>query len=250
MPDPGDTTLSVCVEAYNEVGNLRGAVAELVDTLAPALSMLQVIIVDDGSTDGTAEVADALAREYAQVEVVHHATNHGIGAAFRSAVSVATQEYFTDFPGDHENSADEILALLKHAGPGTLAVAMYRDTGTRAWYRRVISRLFVWSVNVLSGTRVQYYNGLTVYPCAAIKSIALQSNGFVYSSEAIIRLRRRGYQHVMVPYELRGRDSGASKALTLRSLRCVACELLGVIISVRFGRDAKETHAAGADSGE
>src|SRR4051812_18534567 len=76
--------------AHNEEANLRGLVEEALETLPGLAERFEVVIVDDGSRDDTARIADELAGAYGQVRAVHHPTNLGYGAALRSGFAAAT----------------------------------------------------------------------------------------------------------------------------------------------------------------
>lgn len=208
--------VSVCVEAYNEEATLRAAVEDLQGVLGPHVRTLEIIIVNDGSGDATGAVAEELARRHRNVRVIHHARNLGIGASFRDGLAAARCEYFTDFPGDHENRAEEIFALLERLEPDTLTVTYYHDT--RPLVRRVISRMYTGVLNLLMGTRLRYYNGMAIYPTALLRAVPLRARGFLFRAELLIRLLRAG-QRVRYYQSCRGtRQAGSSSALTPRAL--------------------------------
>ena len=94
-------SISVVVPAYNEMGNLEGAVRDVVHALQ-SFDEFEVIIVNDGSKDGTGEVADRLAEILPNVRVIHHEVNRGFSESYRTGLKNARMSYFTFVPGDHE----------------------------------------------------------------------------------------------------------------------------------------------------
>lgn len=208
--------LSVCVEAYNEEATLHAAVEDLQGVLGPHVRTLEIIIVNDGSRDATGAVAEELARRYRNVRVIHHERNQGIGTSFRDGLAAARCEYFTDFPGDHENRAEEIFALLERLEPGILTVTYYHDT--RPLVRRVISRVYTGVLNLLMRKRLRYYNGMVIYPTALLRTVPLRARGFLFRAEALIRVLRAGQQVRYYQSWRNARQAGASSALTLRAL--------------------------------
>src|SRR6266536_4927732 len=84
--------LSVFFPAYNDSGTIGSMVIRTVKTAAELTPDFEVIVVDDGSADGTAEIADELARTYPQVRAVHHPRNRDYGAALRTGFRSATKE--------------------------------------------------------------------------------------------------------------------------------------------------------------
>jgi len=106
--------------------------------------------------------------------------------------------------------------------PGVLVTTQHVDTDPRSWRRRVLSRTYTALVNLISGYRLRYYNGLTIYPTAALQATPAGAQGFLMQAEAMVRLMRRGYGVVELEYPLGKRKSGRSEAVRLRALRQAA----------------------------
>ncbi len=216
--DRFEGVLSVCVPALNEEGTLESAVEDLVATLGPRVRGLDILVVDDGSTDGTGRAAARLQeRHRGMVRVIRHETNRGIGASFRDALAQATGDCLTWFPGDHENSAAQFLGYLRFMGPDTVVTCGRQGADTRPWMRRLLSRTYTALINLALGLRVKYYNGLTVFPRALLQTLPLRSDGFLITAEGLVRSLRSGCRLVELQAPLRGRSQGRSKALGLRS---------------------------------
>ena len=227
-------SISVCVPAFNEERNLEGGVGDLLSTLSPLVGKLEVIIVDDGSTDSTLQVAEELARKYYQVKVIHHKNNLGIGVCYRDALSVAGGDYYTWFPGDHENSAEEFIRCLPYVREDAIVTCYhYGQQDTRSVLRRCISYSYTWILNTSLGMNLKYYNGLAIIPTAILSSPPLVAEGFAFSAESIIRAVYSGYKVIELTAPLKGRACGRSKAFTLRSLCNMGKDLLHILIKAR-----------------
>jgi glycosyltransferase involved in cell wall biosynthesis len=109
-----DLALSVVVLAYNEVDNLPQAVSELLDELSQRAEDWELIIVDDGSSDGTGECAERLAEGRPRVRVVHHGKNLGLGGGYRTGFREARGTWLTFFPADGQFPAEIISTFYKH----------------------------------------------------------------------------------------------------------------------------------------
>ena len=114
MPKPGPATgLSIFFPAYNDSGTIASLVITALRTARKLTPDHEVIVVNDGSADATAEILDELARHYPQVRVVHHEKNRGYGGALRSGFATATRElvFYTD--GDAQYDPAEMEALWR-----------------------------------------------------------------------------------------------------------------------------------------
>src|SRR5213594_3316235 len=109
--------LSVFFPAYNDSGTIASMVIRTVKTASDLTPDFEIIIVDDGSADGTAGIADELARTYPQVRAVHHPTNRDYGAALQTGFRSAIKEliFYTD--GDAQYDPTELSALWASLTP-------------------------------------------------------------------------------------------------------------------------------------
>src|SRR5262245_33478998 len=108
--------LTVIVPAWNEEKRLTTTVVEAATAARRHLRAFEIIIVNDGSTDRTAAVADSLAARFPFVSVVHHTENLGVGAAYHTGLSLARYRYLTLVPGDHAFHASGLHALFALVG--------------------------------------------------------------------------------------------------------------------------------------
>src|SRR4029077_14171231 len=109
--------LSVFFPAYNDSGTIASMVIRAVQAAAALTPDYEVIVVNDGSTDATAEIAEELARTYPRVPVVHHTTHRGYGGALQTGFRSSTKDliFYTD--GDAQYDPAELAALWTHMTP-------------------------------------------------------------------------------------------------------------------------------------
>ena len=111
-PSSKPAGLSVFFPAHNDSGTIASMVIRTVKTAAELTPDFEVIVVDDGSADGTADIADELAHTYPQVRAVHHPINRDYGAALQTGFRAATKEliFYTD--GDAQHDPTELTAAM------------------------------------------------------------------------------------------------------------------------------------------
>lgn len=210
-------SVTVCVPAYNEVASLEGTISDVLAATA-SLSAFEIIVVDDGSTDGTGEVADAVALRSPAVRVLHHATNLGFAAGYRRALAEARMPYFTFVPGDREVSAESVKAILNLVGTADVVVPYHANAHARDWHRRVLTRASTALINVLFNFRLRYYQGPCVYPTALARSLRTTTSGFFFLAEMLVEALRRGHSYVEVGLIHQERAYGHSKAVSVRNI--------------------------------
>jgi len=219
-------SLTVIVPALNEEKNLGPAVEAILTQMKPLATSLEVLVYDDASTDGTGAVADELAQRDAHVRVVHNTARLNIGGIYKAGVQAAQGDYVLLVPGDNEMRLEEIARGIKYIDRADLVVFYVTNVRVRSWWRRRLSRLYAAGVNLMFGTRFSYTNGTNVFKTDVVRKILIHTNGFSYQTEAVVKAVWSGLDFVQVGIEIKPRESGESKALTLRNLRIVLDALL------------------------
>ena len=158
MPDSPATRpagLSVFFPAYNDSGTIASMVIRAVKAASELTPDFEIIVVDDGSADGTAEIADELARTYPQVRAVHHPKNRDYGAALQTGFRSATKEliFYTD--GDAQYDPSELAVLWAKMTLDTDLVNGYKISRSDPIHRIVIGRLYHYIVSLLFGLKVR-----------------------------------------------------------------------------------------------
>lgn len=137
-------SLSVIFPAFNEEANIRAVVEDACRIIPQFAPVFEIIVVNDGSKDRTAEICDDLATEFSDVRVVHHARNRGYGAALKTGIEHARYDviFFTDSDGQFD--LREVATLLEQMDAHDI-VAGYRARRDDPPHRL----LFAWGWNIL-----------------------------------------------------------------------------------------------------
>ena len=185
----------------------------------------EIIIVDDGSTDGTGEIADGIAATDNAVRVVRNPVNIGYGHSFRIGMNEACKTYLVVVPGDNEIEAASLADILAAVGSADIITGYPTNTEVRPLLRRVLSKGFVMLMNVLFGNRLHYYNGPNVYSLAQIRPLPIDTSSFAFNSLTVVRLLRMGHSIRQVGMRLRGRASSRTSAMRLKNIAAVLADL-------------------------
>lgn len=227
-------SLSVIMPALNEEENIKNAINDVLRSFIHFSLDGEIIVINDGSNDSTEKIAKDCAAEGNVIKIITHDTPRGIGASFRDGVRAAKKESVVMIPGDAENEAYEIVRYIKLMDDVDIINPYVINKSKRGWLRGFISSLFLTVINFSFNVRLNYTNGTVVYRRSVLNEITNRENGFFYQVEALIKLINKGYIFAEVPYNLALRESGRSKAVSLKSLYDVIKGYLLLIKDIYF----------------
>lgn len=203
--------LSLVMPAYNEAAGIAEAVAEAHESLAGLGYEFEILVVDDGSSDATAQQVEELAAMWPRVRLLSHGRNLGYGAALRTGFEAAAYELVAFTDADGQFYLDDLDDLVPRTRTAPVVVGRRLDRKD-PWRRRFLS----WGYNVLArtllGTGVRDCDcALKVFRREALAYLLPESSGFFVNSEMLTRARRFGWEVAEVGVRHRPRRRGTSK---------------------------------------
>jgi dolichol-phosphate mannosyltransferase len=209
---------------YNEAENIEPVVAAARAALAPAAPEgFRILVVDDASPDGTGAIADRLAAEHLDVEVLHRPGREGLGPAYLAGFDHALDGgagFVFEMDADLSHDPADLPRLLEpvRAGAGLALGSRYADGGGIAdWgaLRRAVSRGGSWYAQRVLGARVRdLTGGFKCFRAEVLRAIDLptvRSHGYAFQVELTYRTLCAGFDVVEVPIVFRDRVRGESK---------------------------------------
>ena len=219
--------LSFFFPARNEELNVQPSVTRALEVLPALADRLEITIVDDGSTDRTGEIADALAREDARVRVIRNRPGRGYGGAVRAGLMAATQPFVAFTDGDLQFDVADFGRLAAAMAPGVDAVIGYRIKRADPWRRLVIAAVYNLVIRILfAGGWRDVDCGFKLFRADVFERVPLErvrSNGAFFSAELLINLRASGIvmREVGLPHHprLHHEPKGAPPKVILKAIR-------------------------------
>ena len=223
MKPPG---LSVFFPACNDAATIPSLVIAAVQTASRLTSDFEVLVINDGSTDATAAVADELARLYPQVRVIHHERNRGYGGALRSGFAAATKEliFYTD--GDAQYDPREMERLWARIDEGVDVVNGYKISRSDPLHRIFIGRVYHHTVKRLFGLEMRDVDcDFRLIRRAVFDRVRLEKSSGVICLEMMKKIQDAGFRIVQVPVHHYHRAHGKSQFFNFRRLARTAVDV-------------------------
>lgn len=199
--------VSIVIPAYQESRSVGQVVRTLIETLQFSERPYEIIVVDDGSTDDTATIAES-----AGATVIVHPYNCGYGAALKSRVRAASYPTVVFLDADGQHNPNDILRLLAERKNFDMVVgARARSQGSPMW--RKPGKLFLsWFANHMTGRKIPDFNSgfRAIDRMMALKILPLMPNGFSFSTTSTITAFRCGYRVKYVPIQVTSRTGKSS----------------------------------------
>lgn len=230
LGNPPALRLTVVIPTYNEADNLPAMTAAL---FALPIPLLQLLIVDDNSPDGTGQVADQLAQEYNQpneterqrVRVIHRTGKGGLGTAYVAGMTEALADgadYVVQMDADFSHSPDyipQMLGVMLATNADVIIGSRYVPGGTldEGWElgRRLLSWWANYYVRLILGLRIRDMTaGFKLWKRQALLDLGLanvRSNGYSFQVEMAYLCEKLGYRLIEIPIHFEDRRIGQSK---------------------------------------
>jgi glycosyltransferase involved in cell wall biosynthesis len=203
-------SLSIVYPMYNEKDNIETAVREALRVGYQMAPQLEIVVVDDASTDGCGQIADRLAREHSEVRVVHHARNRKLGGALRSGFDAACHEWILYMDSDLPIRMDDALQVLPLAQDADMVIG-WRISRAESTRREVMSWVYNRLIRWGFGLRVRDVNfAFKLFKRSLYRKIRLRSEGSFIDAELLLEMRRVGARLAELPMNYYPRVAGVS----------------------------------------
>ncbi|MDD5328183.1 MAG: glycosyltransferase family 2 protein [Phycisphaerae bacterium] len=209
-------SISVFFPCYNEQDNIRHTVEQALAVLKKLNAEFEIIIVDDGSSDATGQIADEISKRDSRVKVVHHHPNLGYGAALQSGFKAATKKivFYTDGDGQFDiNEMPQLLPLIEQYD----IVSCYRLNRQDNIIRRLNGWAWTQLACFLLNIKVRDIDcAFKLYKREIFDNIRMSSSGALIDAEILARAVRKGYSITQKGVHHYPRTAGAQTGANLR----------------------------------
>lgn len=187
-------SLSIFMPAYNEESNIAATVLDAIQTAKTIAKRYEVIIVDDGSSDKTADIVKKLGKSDSHIRLVRHTKNKGYGAAVKSGMAACQMDwiFFTDSDGQFK--FDELPAFITHRTQADLVIG-YRKKRMDPFHRIFLAQVLlkIWNFFLFGLTVRDVDCAYKLFPKKVRDSIKLKTESAITITEFIVKAKSRGF---------------------------------------------------------
>ena len=225
--------LTVFVSCYNE----SEFIINTLETVRAALSEIgrfryEIIVIDDCSRDGSPDVIKQYIEAHPQEPIVFRRNRVNLGWAqnYLDAAFMGRGKYYRVICGDNSEPKETMVSVFNAIGEADILIPYYATSEGRSAYRLVVSSMYTWLVNLLSGFRLHYYNGLPLHRRYNVMRWHSNTRGFGFQADILCLLLEQGFTYKEIAVTTIERKSGKSTAITFRNLLSVSHTLFDIFV--------------------
>ncbi len=179
----------------------------------------EIIIINDGSRDYTAQVLDELAKRIPELHIIHHATNQGYGATLRQGFAAARKEWIFYTDGDAQYNPLELETLVEALRPEIDIVNGYKISRNDPWHRKIIGRIYHHLTRLAFGFRLRDVDcDFRLLRRSVFERVTLTSQDGAICVEMVKKFQDAGFQFAEVPVHHYHRQYGKSQFFNWRPI--------------------------------
>lgn len=192
--------LTVIVPAKNEENNILAALKKVME-IASSWEELEVIFIDDGSTDNTSNLAIPFIKSnFSKYQIIKNTNSRNLGGVFKQGLQLASLDNILVVQGQNVTTVENLLRLFSYFNPKIDLVIPYQSNiHERAFHRVIISLTFTFLLRLVSGVHLRYFNHSVLMKTKQIRKLEIQTDSYAYQAEILIKLIWKGATYVEVP---------------------------------------------------
>jgi glycosyltransferase involved in cell wall biosynthesis len=222
--DPSPIDLTIFVSCYNEADYIVNTLDTVCAAAREVGRSFEIIVIDDGSKDNSRDIVRDYIAAHPDDQIILRANrnNQGLAQNFIDGAFLGRGKYYRLICGDNSEPKETVVKILSAIGQADIIIPYYTSSDGKGLRREVISKTYTAIINLITGYRLHYYNGLAVHLRHNVMRCHPNTRGFGFQAELLCLLLDLGFTAKEVPMVVVERRVGRSNALTLRNLISVS----------------------------
>ena len=218
------------IPALNEQDNIVQTLDKIVFVMSSSKVTFEMLVYNDCSTDNTRGVVEDYIQSHPGyiIKLINNRERRGLGYNYKDGAFIGIGKYYMMICGDNSETEESMREILNLTGKADILIPYFGGLDTRSRFRKYLSKLFTFLVNLISGHNVKYYNGVVLHLRQNVICASPTSSGFGYQAELISKLLDMGKSYLHVNVSNNDRSSGITKAFMLQNVMAVIHSLLQI----------------------
>lgn len=193
-------SLSLVIPAYNDETTVGRLIADADVLLKEVCDDYEIVVVNDGSRDGTLALLQQIAAANPRVRLINHEVNRGFGRTIKELYLAGKRELVFSLPGDYQYAPKELLTMAQGLATHDFVIGL-RVKRNDPWRRKVQSLIYNTLLTLLYGNRHKDVNSIKLFRSEVLDYVKLESDTAFVDAELVIKAERAGFKIVEIPIE-------------------------------------------------
>ncbi len=215
-------TVTISISVYNDSESVKNLISDYHQAGIKGEN-IYYLLIDDGSTDNSAETIKNLSSEFPNTSYILHEKNYGFGITIQEAVTYPKTNYILYISGDHQFHSDAAIRLLDCISQAPDYVLGIRDKRKDSIYRKLLSISYNKLISTLTSIKVKDINSVFLIKRESVKKIELKSRSAFIHAEIFLKLKKAGLncKNIVIPHHPRqfGKGSGGKISIIILTLK-------------------------------
>ena len=194
------TSISLVIPAYNDEHTIGRLLNDANRLLPSVCESYEIVVCNDGSSDGTLDVIKAKTKEIPNIHLINHPTNKGFGATIRELYLAGRNDYIFSLPGDYQYAPKELLSMMRGLEDNDFIIG-WRAKRNDPPRRRAQSIVYNLMLRMFYGFVSKDVNSIKLFKREILDHIELKSSSPFVDAELCIRAAKAGYKIIDMPIE-------------------------------------------------
>ena len=224
--------LTAFIPCYNEEQNIISTLEKVNKAISECRDLsYRILIINDCSSDNSLKLIQTYINSgNKNVVVENNEFNMGLGSSYFKAIQICNSEYFTYIPGDDVLELQDLHAIFSEAKTFDLIIPYFGLDDRRTKFRLLLSKTFTLGINLVSGLKINYYNGPVLAKSHLLKKNFPSISGFSSQAEFLVKSITEGARFKQIKINNKERDSGDSKALSVKNFALAGYCILRILM--------------------
>ncbi|MDR3491432.1 MAG: glycosyltransferase family 2 protein [Gammaproteobacteria bacterium] len=233
--------LTLFISCYNEEIFIEDTLAVTTKAMTIVGKTYEIIVIDDGSKDRSVELVQKFINQNPDINIILRVNkkNKGLAQNYIDGAFIGRGKYYRLICGDNAEPIETIVSVLKMIGEADIIVPYYTSAQGKSAYRQFVSRIYTHIINLVSGNKINYYNGLQIHLRYNVMRWHPNTRGFGFQAGLLCLLLDMGFTYKQIPCITIERRGGGGNAITLRNLRSVIHTIVSILLR-RMAPSAKK----------